>query len=74
MLSVPLKVPNTNTTLFSSYAAPFNVQGKSLAEMPASSLTVLLVENQQGDILGDVYWLVGQLGKRNFLPDAGVVL
>ena len=35
-------------------------------------MTVLLVENRQGNTPGDIYWLVGQLGKKSFTPDEGV--
>lgn len=71
--SFPLKVPNTNTTLFSSYGTPFNVQGKSLSEMPASALTVLLVENRQFDHFAANYWAVSQLGKTSFTPPEGAL-
>lgn len=72
-LSVPIKIPHTNTILFSSYAVPFNVEGKSLVEISASALTVLLVENKQNGSLGDVDWVVGQLGKKSFTPEEGIV-
>ena len=72
-LSVPLKVPNTKITLFSSYATAWNVQGKSSSQIPASALTVLLVENWQNDSLSDVNWLVQQLGKKSFTVDEDVV-
>jgi len=74
LTSTPLKIPNTNIVLFSSYATAWNVQGKSLAEIPASALTVLLVENRQNGALGDPDWLVQQLGKKSFVPeDLGVI-
>ena len=72
-LSVPLKVPNTKITLFSSYSTPWNLQGRSLSEAPASALTVLLVENRQGETLTDISWLVQVLGKQSFTPAEGIV-
>jgi prepilin-type N-terminal cleavage/methylation domain-containing protein/prepilin-type processing-associated H-X9-DG protein len=71
--SIPLKVPNTSMILFTSYSTPFNVQAKSLSEMPASALTVLLVENRQLDNLGSNYWAVSQLGKASFTPPEGAL-
>ena len=71
-LSVPLKIPNTPIVLFSSYATPWNVEGKSLAEIPATANTVLLVENRQNGTLGDPDWLVIQLGKKHFTPEEGI--
>ena len=72
-LSKPLKIPATGITLFSSYATTFQVQGKSLAAIPASALTVLLLENKQNGNIGDIDWLVQQLGKQRLQPDDGVV-
>ncbi len=65
ILSAPLNVPGTNTTLFSSYATAWNVQGQTLAAIPSSSMTVLLVENWQNADT-DLNWLVQQLGKKSF--------
>lgn len=45
--------------------------GKSLAEIPASALTVLLVEDRQLDDLTS-FWAVSQLGKKRFTPDEDV--
>jgi len=72
-LSVPLLVPGTNTTLFGSYATPTNVRGKSLAEIPAASLTVQLVENWQAGLSGEGDWTVQQLGKTSFTIPEDVV-
>lgn len=71
--SIPIKVPKTNVTLFSSYATPMHLHGKSLAAVPASALTVLLVENWQNEGLLSVNWLVRQLGKKSFTLEDGVV-
>src|SRR6185436_1577793 len=68
LLSNPLKIPKTNMVLFSSYATPWNVQGRSLAEIQASAMTVLLVENKQNGVLGSVDWLIQKLGKKSFTP------
>jgi len=40
--------------------------GKSLAEIPASALTVLLVDDLTS------FWAVSQLGKKRFTPDEDV--
>lgn len=71
--SFPLPVPNTSIVLFSSYGMPFNVQGKSVSEIPASALSVLLVENRQLDKLTGNYWAVGRLGKTSFTPPEDVL-
>ena len=71
-LSTPLPVPDTDVVLFSSYAVPWNIQGKSLERVPATANTVLLVENWQGETLSGETWLVQQLGKRSFNPEDGV--
>ena len=64
-------VPRASITLLNSYSVPYNVDGKSLAEVPASALTVQLVENWQ-NYQDDLNWLVGQLGKKSFTPDESV--
>jgi len=70
ILSVPLPVPGTKTTLFSSYATPTNIRGKTLAEIPSASSTVQLVENWQAGLSGEGAWTVQQLGKTSFtIPD-----
>ena len=71
--SVPLHLPGTNITLFNSYSTPYNVEGQALAAIPASALTVMLVENRQLANLGAGNWLVQQLGKKSFTPDDYVV-
>ena len=72
-LSGAIKVPGTTITLFSSYATAWNVMGQPLSVVPASAMTVLLVENWQNDNLTDVNWLVQQLGKKSFTPEEDIV-
>ncbi|MBV9848992.1 MAG: prepilin-type N-terminal cleavage/methylation domain-containing protein [Armatimonadetes bacterium] len=70
--SLPIRAPDTGLPLLNSYAVPANVQAKSLAQIPASALTVLLVENQQyPGFMGSPEWLALQLGEPDFPPDEG---
>lgn len=64
---LPIRDPGTGLPLLNSYAVPANVQGKSLAQIPASALTVLLVDHQQFVTFeGSPEWLVMKLGVPDF--------
>jgi prepilin-type N-terminal cleavage/methylation domain-containing protein/prepilin-type processing-associated H-X9-DG protein len=71
--NTPLLNPDTNTPLLSSYSTPGNVRGKSLAEIPASALSVLQAENRQISSDSGGTWILLQLGKRSFTPEDSVI-
>ena len=72
--SVAYKDPKSGVVIFSSFGVPSNVAGRPLSEIPASALSVLFLETHMLGRADDFFGaMVGQLGKRSFTPDLGVV-
>ena len=72
-VSVPFKDVKSGTVVLHSYALPFQMSGRSLAEIPASALTVLVAESQTCGQIGCIDALISQLGKKSFELDFGVI-
>ena len=71
--SLPFTVAGTKGPVFNSYAHPWNLNHRLLAEIPSPSTTVLLLENITITTNPAYEAMVVQLGKKSFTPDFGVV-
>lgn len=72
--SIPYTDPATGMTVLHSYAVPGNIAGRSLAQIPASALTVLLAESHtlgRNDSLDAVTPVLGRTAfdDNQWIPD-----
>jgi len=72
-ISTPYKDPAAGVTVLHSYATPGNVAGRPLAEVPAPTLTILLVESNTVGTNDSLDAVLPKLGKKSFIPDEGVI-